>query len=309
MPIVRRILEALKARSWSALFFEVALIVIGILLALAIDGWNDERKDRVVEGEYLRLLVRDLDLTIDQLETTIEYADKTIEYGLGAYRELSEDRDRADREAVIRGINALTGRLTVRPYQATYSDLLSTGNIRLIKDHNLRDQISSYYETAQLSYQTFDRNRTFFNDELFAEFVIGQALIVPYFGDHPVEQINQVAGDLTELLGAEFDHRPGRLQVGDIDDETWESLRTRTWAMILTTDFLKRAAQQLQENAEATKASIEAELGRKSLELNGWCGKRSPGRINSDDRFRWCKPDSKPPYADPNRIRYLLWGP
>ncbi len=51
---------------------EIALVVIGILIALQINNWNEYRKDRVKEKEILANLTDNFELNIATLETDIE---------------------------------------------------------------------------------------------------------------------------------------------------------------------------------------------------------------------------------------------
>ena len=43
---------------------EIFLVVIGILIALQINTWNQERKDRILEKEYLTRLKEDIKFDI-----------------------------------------------------------------------------------------------------------------------------------------------------------------------------------------------------------------------------------------------------
>jgi hypothetical protein len=51
---------------------EIVLVVIGILIALQINNWNEWRKDRRVEQEILQTLAETLQLNIETLESDIE---------------------------------------------------------------------------------------------------------------------------------------------------------------------------------------------------------------------------------------------
>lgn len=51
---------------------EIALVMIGILLALQVNNWNEWRKDRVKEKEILVNLAENFELNIEALESDIE---------------------------------------------------------------------------------------------------------------------------------------------------------------------------------------------------------------------------------------------
>jgi hypothetical protein len=50
---------------------EIALVVIGILIALQINNWNEWRKDRIIETERLQNLAENLESNISELEGLI----------------------------------------------------------------------------------------------------------------------------------------------------------------------------------------------------------------------------------------------
>ncbi len=52
---------------------EILLVVIGILIALQINDWNDWRKDRVKEKILLRDMAENLDLNVQNLQGDIEF--------------------------------------------------------------------------------------------------------------------------------------------------------------------------------------------------------------------------------------------
>ncbi len=53
---------------------EIALVVVGILIALQINTWNEQRKNRDAEEEYLTAIAEDLRSDIASNENIIEMA-------------------------------------------------------------------------------------------------------------------------------------------------------------------------------------------------------------------------------------------
>ena len=82
--------------NWHQAFAEVALIVLGILGALAVDSWWEERSEREAEVDYLQSLKADFISTRDSLNKEIEraigdrrlrpkpFVTQTIKNGIGA---------------------------------------------------------------------------------------------------------------------------------------------------------------------------------------------------------------------------------
>ncbi len=76
MPIFNKIRKTLiPAEGLQRYLFyaigEMLLVVLGILIALQIDNWNDARKSKEVEMGYLKNLKRDLEATITELDEFI----------------------------------------------------------------------------------------------------------------------------------------------------------------------------------------------------------------------------------------------
>ena len=59
---------------------EIILVVIGILIALSINNWNEYRKDRIVEKEVLQIMIESLQMNIQKMQSHIDsnaYCDKS----------------------------------------------------------------------------------------------------------------------------------------------------------------------------------------------------------------------------------------
>ena len=56
---------------------EILLVVIGILIALGINNWNESRKQDLEENRILEMLLKDLDMDINLLESLTVESKKT----------------------------------------------------------------------------------------------------------------------------------------------------------------------------------------------------------------------------------------
>ena len=71
---------------------EVLLVMVGILLALQVDNWNEQRKERRDELELLEALKTDLVLTRNEMDTIVEYNQKYLKGYRQIYDSIEEDR-------------------------------------------------------------------------------------------------------------------------------------------------------------------------------------------------------------------------
>jgi len=131
--------------NWRKAATEFVVIVLGVLAALAMDQWRDDRKDRATEADYLIRLHADLSTDI-QTFTSLELIFETKASIIKDLRDqslpalLSRDQDSLVQDLVFSGFTSLPA-----SQASTFDELLSTGRLALIQDVALRDALSRYY--------------------------------------------------------------------------------------------------------------------------------------------------------------------
>ena len=139
MTITSRLVERARLRKFGSLFAELVLIVTGILIALAIDGWVSDRQDRQQETTYLELLARDIAEQHQEAESQLAFEKDKVEKARRAYALLTSD-DPAIHEVELGALlTDLGGRRTVHISSATYDQMVSNGHLQLIRNQELRD--------------------------------------------------------------------------------------------------------------------------------------------------------------------------
>jgi hypothetical protein len=130
---------------------EIFLVVIGILIALQINTWNENRKLDQQEKSYLNRLIRENKSDLLTFEAEIERLEKNNEK-IANFSNAFKDTDISDSLLVQSASEFMIyGSLYPRfnPSISTYEDLSSTGNLGIIKDTGLRDQIVTHYQSYQ----------------------------------------------------------------------------------------------------------------------------------------------------------------
>ena len=69
---MKRILETLK-KKWPEFLLEILVIVIGILGAYALNNWNEDRKDKIIETKALNDLLREFKANQISFDSHIAY--------------------------------------------------------------------------------------------------------------------------------------------------------------------------------------------------------------------------------------------
>jgi hypothetical protein len=124
---------------------EIVLVVIGILIALSINNWNETRREQSKIKAGLIELKSALESDADQLEYLIEqigFADKAGKRLLNA---LTQPPDLIDLEQLLLDIYFSQYLITFGSSSNSYESLVNNGEIDLIKDNVLKTKLGSYY--------------------------------------------------------------------------------------------------------------------------------------------------------------------
>ena len=123
---------------------EIVLVVIGILIALSINNWNENRKQNAQIAKYAKSLVQDLEKDIAMIDT-INNTSKQISYridSLANYVRNSKIEDISNLDIIC-----LTWVRLYRPYswnRATLEEIKNSGSLRLINNEEISNRIVKY---------------------------------------------------------------------------------------------------------------------------------------------------------------------
>ena len=141
---------------------EIALVVVGILLALQINLWNQERELRKAEQTYLTRIHDDIQKMIDYT-TMFDGSEEYLVNTLKALRAVENckvsDEDKPILDWVLSSHQAL-GLFPVE--QTAYDEMLSTGMLTQIQNDTLKRTLSSLYAQIAVSQNSL----AYFRDEL-----------------------------------------------------------------------------------------------------------------------------------------------
>ena len=128
---------------------EIILVVIGILIALQINNWNEERKDHKLEQDYYCKLLEDVQQDLIQVNKQIINSKKRIEASNNVLQILQSDNPKLE-TLMNESLNALSLiTYTIRPSNAAFEDLKSSGNLNVIKDNDIKTKVIDYYSMLE----------------------------------------------------------------------------------------------------------------------------------------------------------------
>ncbi|MCA0133933.1 DUF6090 family protein [Winogradskyella alexanderae] len=125
---------------------EILLVVIGILIALSINNWNEDRKNRLKEAVYLEGIKTDLEWDIKYLDFLIPFNNTRIkEYAsLDSVVKLRSDKIFEIEFSEIFDLSDQTG--TFYPRSGAYSSLINENSAGLIQNRELLANIKFLYD-------------------------------------------------------------------------------------------------------------------------------------------------------------------
>jgi hypothetical protein len=119
---------------------EIALVVIGILIALQINNWNEYRKDRIKEQAVLRQLKEEYQNNLNQLESKIAMRKILIKSSQNLLEHI-ENPEITKSDSILHDLTRGSYRPTFDPIK---NDLISSNKLSLIQNENLRKLLSQW---------------------------------------------------------------------------------------------------------------------------------------------------------------------
>ena len=122
---------------------EIILVMIGILLALQVNNWNEIRKNKYEVHKYLNSFLSDL--TVDSLnyDRMSKYMDRVIEVNNTILRKFKENES-INKEDFRDAFETFTIP-PVKGQNSTFNEMQSSGKINLITNDSLKNRILQYY--------------------------------------------------------------------------------------------------------------------------------------------------------------------
>jgi hypothetical protein len=129
---------------------EIVLVVIGILIALQINNWNDHRKEKAIEQQLLKALNEEFTNNLEILKQTIVFNDTIVAkiMALGEYTgpKLENFNERNISQLMV---DAFKDDIVYNPIQGTINDIIYSGKLSVISNPRLREALSSWQSSLE----------------------------------------------------------------------------------------------------------------------------------------------------------------
>ena len=130
---------------------EIILVVIGILIALQINTWNQERLNAKKETQFLHELKQNLNEDQQAVQKTLAFNQTKLTAIDSAfhYMALMKDDKTYGRQFSSK-FPVLSNNMLFEPTRVTFESIVSTGQIEIIQSVGLRKQLAQYYADTSL---------------------------------------------------------------------------------------------------------------------------------------------------------------
>lgn len=150
---MRRIAQRLREHDWLAAGIELAIVVVGILIALQVSNWNQDRQDARRAREYLRRIDTDLQTDIGKNAARARFMAQVDRYGRQAMAHAEHGTlvDGSPWKTVLAYFQASQ----FYPYShedSAFIEMRDAGDLSLIHDSALRSRLAFFYASRAEAY-------------------------------------------------------------------------------------------------------------------------------------------------------------
>lgn len=151
---IQRIADLVSAEKLRWLFAETLVIVLGVLIALGLDDYRTNQYERRLAIDYIQRIQNDLSRDLDYIDRIwvqrLKIKRESLEAIAPVIRRQVQLPDDVEEFLTLVARGGIAGTSAASWYtDTTFQDLRATGNLRLIKDPEIRAEISRYYEAVQ----------------------------------------------------------------------------------------------------------------------------------------------------------------
>ncbi|GAB4524016.1 MAG: hypothetical protein Tsb0010_08010 [Parvularculaceae bacterium] len=146
--ILRRVIEHVKTQNWTAVALDFVIVVVGVFIGIQLGNWNEQRAEHARAMELRERLAEDFGAIAEATETSVSRVEFFTDAAEEVYAVLIAGEHPDDEEAFGRLINVAGSSHPSTGASPTFAEMLSTGDLGLIKNDSLRTALVEYHQLA-----------------------------------------------------------------------------------------------------------------------------------------------------------------
>ena len=183
-------------------FGEIILVMIGILLALQVNTWNNNRELKKEELKVMKSLHQEFSQNLERFDTVYNVQlkrKKAIEYVMsGELQNLPTD-------SLVTLLEMINMSWTFDPFQGIYNSVIGSGKIELISNESLKTKLATIQDLIK-DYQEEEHQTREFSKQLLYPFELKTPLKSYNFNENDIVESAKVKDNYLKAFSSfEFD--------------------------------------------------------------------------------------------------------
>jgi len=129
---------------------EIVLVVIGILIALQINTWNENNKNKSIESEYITELLEDFQLNLQKSNEVTSRIKEVIPTLTGLLEQSSLEIPTISVDSMNNAFKLLNSMPAYSSTDRAYNNLIGSGDFKLITSSEIKNAIADYYKALDI---------------------------------------------------------------------------------------------------------------------------------------------------------------
>lgn len=233
---------------------EIILVVIGILIALSINNWNEGRKDRLEEQKILRQLKNEYEKNLAQLDEKIYMRNQMTHASNSLLKFIDKEQVFPD-DSLTYYMFRLTQEPTFDPIK---NDLVVSGKLRMIQNDSLTAMLSNWttevyqVQEIEVSWQNirYDYVLPIFMNKNFARNGVSFLLKNGYTPDHALDK----------TVSLTYDIKKTDVDIAALVDNNAQDIQNVASTCILYNKLINGASYTLRNRIEKILELIDSEI-------------------------------------------------
>lgn len=168
---------------------EIFLVVIGILIALSINTWNENRKNAIESHFQLTKLRDDLMTDKEKIRSAIKRDEYLLEQLIFSFKVLANDTV-STKEEFFEHFQSLYYTVNFVQTRGAFEALISSGKLQLISNQKILDSLTTYYNDN--GYKAWDNSLTEYTRNIIIPYLLNFDHIPIGFDLNPVDISNSL---------------------------------------------------------------------------------------------------------------------
>jgi len=148
--ILRRVIQHVRKQEWTAIWIDLAIVVVGVFIGIQVSNWNEQRATDRQASIFTERLRADLLVEAWSFEFLVLYYGEVQANAEKALAALEGESDASNEQLLVAAYRATQFTTGTRRI-ATYDEMKSTGTLRLVKDETLREAAALVYTNGVFS--------------------------------------------------------------------------------------------------------------------------------------------------------------